>query len=74
MLVGCCRHSRLTGSQDLERWALQAATAVRGAYQEHVLKPLLTVRDELFQTFRQVHFQASGIGTHRLLATKSFVI
>lgn len=53
MLKARCRHSRLSGSQDLERWMMRGVTAVRGAYQEHILKPLLTVRDELFQTFRQ---------------------
>lgn len=49
-----CRHSRLAGSDDLERWGRNAVTAVQGAYKEHMLKPLLAVRDELFQTFRQV--------------------
>ena len=47
------RHSRLVGSQDLERWGRQAASAALEAWQQHVLQPLLTVRDELFQTFRQ---------------------
>ena len=36
----------------MERWATSAAQAVVGAWRTHVLAPLLTLRDELFQTFR----------------------
>ena len=43
----------MVGSQDLERWGRQAASAALDAWQQHVLQPLLTVRNELFQTFRQ---------------------
>ncbi|KXZ51842.1 hypothetical protein GPECTOR_11g280 [Gonium pectorale] len=46
------RHSRLAGSDDLDRWILAAATAVRSALATHVVAPLVAVRDELFRTFR----------------------
>ncbi|GFR42686.1 hypothetical protein Agub_g3497 [Astrephomene gubernaculifera] len=46
------RHSRLAGSDDLDRWILTALTAVRSALRTHVVEPLLAVRDELFRTFR----------------------
>lgn len=47
-----CRHSRLSGSRDMERWAGDAATGLRATYQENVLGPLAQLRDELFKTFR----------------------
>lgn len=47
------RHSRLSGSPDLENWALQGVEAVRGALRENVVKPLAQVKDELFNTFRR---------------------
>ena len=46
------RHSRLSGSRDVERWAGQAATGLQKTYQENVLGPLAQLRDELFKTFR----------------------
>eukprot|EP00775_Hariotina_reticulata_P003230 gene3230-3507_t len=46
------RHSRLAGSQDLENWAGAAVAAVRATWKEHVVQPLVLVRDELFKTFR----------------------
>ena len=49
-----CRHSRLAGSRDLEQWGSQMGSSIVDAYQQHVAAPLLTVRNELFQTFRQV--------------------
>ena len=50
----CLRHSRFAGSKDIERWGAQMGSSVVDAYQQHVAAPLLTVRNELFQTFRQV--------------------
>lgn len=47
------RHSRLCGSRDLENWAQAAATAVQGAWAEHVVGPLERVKGELFNTFRR---------------------
>lgn len=37
----------------MERWVRGAAEAVAGAYRDRVLAPLLQLKDELFQTFRQ---------------------
>lgn len=50
--AGGCRHSRLSGSRDLEVWTFQAAEAVRNAYRENLVGPIATVKDELFKTFR----------------------
>jgi nuclear-control-of-ATPase protein 2 len=47
------RHSRLAGSRDLDNWAAAAASATRATWKEHVVQPLLVVRDELFKTFRE---------------------
>ena len=52
--AGGCRHSRLSGSRDLEVWTFQAAEAVRNAYRENLVGPIATVKDELFKTFRSV--------------------
>ncbi len=52
MCVDYDRHSRLSGSRDMERWAGQAATGLRSTYRENVLAPLAQLRDELFKTFR----------------------
>lgn len=49
-----CRHSRLGGSQDLEVWARAGGDSVREAYKEHLMGPIIAVKDELFKTFRQV--------------------
>ncbi|EFJ42419.1 thioredoxin-like protein [Volvox carteri f. nagariensis] len=46
------RHSRLAGSDDLDRWILTVVSAVRSALRTHVVEPLAAVRDELFRTFR----------------------
>jgi hypothetical protein len=48
-----CRHSRLSGSRDLEEWAARGLGAVRGAWREHVVTPLAGLKDELFNTFRR---------------------
>ena len=47
------RHSRLSGSQDLELWAKSGGDSVREAYKEHLMGPIIAVKDELFKTFRQ---------------------
>ncbi len=47
------RHSRLTGSHDLDNWAKAAVDGVRSAWAEHVIGPLERVRGELFNTFRR---------------------
>lgn len=52
VLGGMYRHSRLSGSHDMEVWAGQAATGLRSTYRENVLGPLAQLRNELFKTFR----------------------
>lgn len=47
------RHSRFAGSSDLDDWAALAAAAVKGAWADHVVSPLVVVRNELFSTFRE---------------------
>ena len=47
------RHSRLSGSQDLELWAKSGGDSVQEAYKEHLMGPIIAVKDELFKTFRQ---------------------
>eukprot|EP00884_Botryococcus_braunii_P010486 jgi/Botrbrau1/19439/Bobra.0338s0061.1 len=42
----------LAGSRDLEAWTSMALEALVSSYREHILGPLLLVRDELFNTFR----------------------
>lgn len=51
-----CRHSRLSGSRDLELWAKSGVDAVNEAYKEHLMGPIIAVKDELFKTFRQTTF------------------
>lgn len=47
------RNSRLSGSPNLDNWFASGAGAVQGAWTNHVITPLITVRDELFRTFRE---------------------
>lgn len=47
------RHSRLSGSRDLEVWARKGISSVEAAVKEHVARPLKQVKDELFNTFRR---------------------
>jgi hypothetical protein len=46
------RHSRLAGSDDLERWSRDGAAALSAAWRAHVVEPLAAVRRELFATLR----------------------
>ncbi|CAL5228618.1 g11782 [Coccomyxa viridis] len=46
-------HSPLSGSDDLERWAGAATESIVSAYRDRVVGPILQLKDELFQTFRQ---------------------
>ena len=52
--TGLCvdRHSRLSGSRDLDIWVKSGADSVREAYKEHLMGPIIAVKDELFKTFR----------------------
>lgn len=47
------RNSRLAGSPNLDNWIAAGVDAVEGAWSNHVVSPLVTVRDELFKTFRE---------------------
>jgi hypothetical protein len=46
-------NSRLAGSPNLEDWVTAGVEAVEGAWGNHVVSPLVTVRDDLFKTFRE---------------------
>lgn len=47
------RNSRLAGSPNLDNWVAAGVGAVEGAWSNHVVTPLVTVRNELFATFRE---------------------
>ncbi|XP_017216909.1 protein DGS1, mitochondrial [Daucus carota subsp. sativus] len=49
------RHSKLTGSHDIEHWIREAKDSTVSFFSDHVEKPLLSIRDELFDTFRKRH-------------------
>jgi nuclear-control-of-ATPase protein 2 len=51
--VWLLRHSRVCGSDDLDRWVCSAAVTALDSVQVHVVEPLVVVRDELFRTFRE---------------------
>ena len=38
----------------MDSWARSGADSVREAYKEHLMGPIIAVKDELFKTFRQV--------------------
>ncbi|XP_072976822.1 protein DGS1, mitochondrial [Typha angustifolia] len=58
-LVACSvwilRHSSLMGSSDIDKWMREAKESISGFWREHVEEPLLSIRDELFETFRRRH-------------------
>ncbi|CAL4922702.1 unnamed protein product [Urochloa decumbens] len=47
------RHSSLMGSPDIDNWIGDAKESVAGFWDEHVEKPIISIRDELFETFKQ---------------------
>ncbi|KAJ8766799.1 hypothetical protein K2173_008353 [Erythroxylum novogranatense] len=47
------RHSSLMGSSDIDNWIQEARDSVVNFYSDHVEQPLLSIRDELFETFRK---------------------
>lgn len=51
--VWLLRHSRVCGSDDLDRWIRNAVVTALDSVQVHVVEPLVVVRDELFRTFRE---------------------
>jgi nuclear-control-of-ATPase protein 2 len=73
------RHSSYAGSNDLNRWTKEAVGAAAGFWEEHVQEPLVSIRDDLFDTFhkrnREGHelsdVKISADSLHRML--KEFV-
>ncbi len=57
------RHSRLSGSRDLDIWVKSGADSVREAYKEHLMGPIIAVKDELFKTFRYEVFMLSSFAS-----------
>lgn len=47
------RHSSLMGSSDIDNWVQDAKESMTGFWDEHVEKPIISIRDELFQTFKR---------------------
>ncbi|CAH9100126.1 unnamed protein product [Cuscuta epithymum] len=47
------RHSRLMGSSDIDNWLCEAKESTVSFWNGHVEQPILSIRDELFQTFRK---------------------
>ncbi|XP_048499612.1 protein DGS1, mitochondrial isoform X2 [Beta vulgaris subsp. vulgaris] len=69
------RHSRLVGSPDIDNWIREAKESTTSFLTEHVEQPLLSIRDELFETFRKRHrgvmeadeVQLTANSLHRML-------
>ncbi|XP_044483600.1 protein DGS1, mitochondrial isoform X2 [Mangifera indica] len=69
------KHSSLMGSPDLENWFHEAKYSTRSFFNDHVEQPLLSIRDELFETFRKRHkgmmdieeVQLTSNSLHRML-------
>ncbi|XP_027103774.2 protein DGS1, mitochondrial-like [Coffea arabica] len=69
------RHSRLMGSSDIDNWISEAKDSTLSFWNDHVEQPLLSIRNELFETFRkrqkgvmereEVQFTADSL--HRML-------
>ncbi|OAE36008.1 hypothetical protein AXG93_93s1470 [Marchantia polymorpha subsp. ruderalis] len=62
------RHSRLGGSDDIDRWLREGREAVMTFIREHVEQPLLSIRDDLFETFRKRHHEPDSLGEAQLTA------
>ncbi|KAJ6715831.1 NUCLEAR CONTROL OF ATPASE PROTEIN 2 [Salix koriyanagi] len=69
------RHSRLMGSPDIDNWIREAKDSTISFFNDHVEQPLLSIRDELFDTFRKRHkgvmeveeVQLTANSLHRML-------
>ncbi|KAL9234830.1 hypothetical protein vseg_009655 [Gypsophila vaccaria] len=69
------RHSRLVGSPDIDNWIREAKESTISFWTEHVEHPLMSIRDELFDTFRKRHkgvmeaeeVQLTANSLHRML-------
>uniref|UniRef100_A0A7N0RJI7 Uncharacterized protein n=1 Tax=Kalanchoe fedtschenkoi TaxID=63787 RepID=A0A7N0RJI7_KALFE len=68
-------HSRLVGSPDIDNWIREAKDSTLGFWNDHVEQPLISIRDELFNTFRKRHkgvmeleeVQLTSSSLHRML-------
>ncbi|KAL2973258.1 hypothetical protein AAZX31_14G036800 [Glycine max] len=69
------RHSRLVGSSDLDNWVEEARNSTYSFFKNHVEEPILSIRDELFDTFKKRHqgimdveeVQLTSNSLHRML-------
>ncbi|XP_002523227.2 protein DGS1, mitochondrial isoform X1 [Ricinus communis] len=69
------RHSRFMGSSDIDNWVREAKDSTVSFFSEHVEQPLVSIRDELFDTFRKRHkgvmeieeVQLTANSLHRML-------
>ncbi|KAI5017662.1 hypothetical protein ZWY2020_042550 [Hordeum vulgare] len=71
------RHSSLMGSSDMDNWIQDAKESVAGFWDEHVERPVISIRDELFETFKRTdkrvmereEVQLTEESLHRMLIT-----
>ncbi|WCJ20565.1 dgd1 suppressor 1 [Euphorbia peplus] len=69
------KHSRVMGSSDIDNWIREAKDSTLSFFSQHVEQPLLSIRDELFETFRKNHkglmdkeeVQLTSNSMHRML-------
>ncbi|KAJ7565757.1 hypothetical protein O6H91_02G073500 [Diphasiastrum complanatum] len=61
-------HSPLGGSDDMNRWLRSGSDAIVGFWKEHVEEPLLSIRDDLFETFRKRHQGTAELEDVRIAA------
>ncbi|KAK4764627.1 hypothetical protein SAY86_025717 [Trapa natans] len=69
------KHSHLMGSSDINNWIREARNSTVCFLNDHVEQPLLSIRDELFETFRKRHkgvmeleeVQLTSNSLHRML-------
>ncbi|MCO5547186.1 hypothetical protein L7F22_000629 [Adiantum nelumboides] len=60
------QHSPLMGSSDIEIWLKQGGQAIATFTKEHVEEPLMSIRDDLFETFRRRHHGAAELADVQL--------
>lgn len=73
--VWLIQHSSLMGSNDIENWVREAHNSAASFFKDHVEQPLISIRDELFDTFRKRHkgvmevqeVQLTANSLHRML-------
>ncbi|XP_078152005.1 dgd1 suppressor 1 isoform X1 [Carex rostrata] len=68
------KHSRLMGSSDIDNWIKDAKESMCVFWEEHVEMPLISIRDELFETFKtrqkdsiDLEVQLNTDALHRML-------